>query len=135
VTSNLKLGNSVFCEYVGRGEGGKFLLINVYSGDVVIPIFPARLVGAVYFEFFPGDRKNLDVKLEIFRGEIKIFEAMTHFVETKTSEPAIISTPQFLIQFDQPAKLRSILTIKGFRTITVMTKEVRLGPISLPTAQ
>jgi hypothetical protein len=126
MAANLKVGNAIFCEYTARGEGGKFLLVNVYSGDIIVPVFPSHILAALYFEFFPGEHKDLEAKLEFYRGEMKLFEALTHFAETKSGEPAIVNSQQFLLPLDGPTTIRAVIAIKGFKSTQLLTKKVQL---------
>lgn len=46
----LQFRNAVLCEHIVRGEGNKVSLINVYSGDIVVTEFPARIFLSLFLE-------------------------------------------------------------------------------------
>jgi hypothetical protein len=123
----LKIGNAVLCEYVAQGEGGKSVLVNVYSGDVVLAELPAHVLLALYVECLPETLDQIDLRIEMFKDEAKFAEAKMTIKIDELGSPVVVVLRQFPVQFETPAVFSVRLSAPGYKSLTVLRKKFRLA--------
>jgi len=121
----LKTGNVVLCEYVAKSEGGKFTLVNVYGGDVLVSNMPARLHLGLYIEFLPDidGELELDVVMELDSQKIEVKGALA---ELQKGSVAVIHLPGIQFSVNNLSELNVYLRSPGYRITKVLTKKISL---------
>ena len=64
-----KFGNVVLCERVMMGEHKKHILLNTYSGDVIVNDLPANLQFGLYIEIYAAKNGQDTVKMELLLND------------------------------------------------------------------
>jgi hypothetical protein len=78
--SSIQVHSLILCDDARREESGKDILIGVYSGDILVPQFPAALLLSLWAEYtvhgngplLVAFRMNTDRGTELFRVEVTI---------------------------------------------------------------
>ena len=117
--------NASMCEDIREEIGNKKSLMGVFSGDVLVPRFPARFRVAFYAEYLPALGGEHEVRLSI---EIGAAEAATAQVRVNTApgQPATLVIPQGVAQFDAPGEIILRATAEDVTT-ELLRKSVRLA--------
>lgn len=125
-----KLGASLVCSYISRGQNGKMSLIDVYGGDIVVGEFPARLAIAIYGEFFP-DPKTPQV-LEVRFSHDGNLQATAGLMmdEYRPGGVAIIVVDGIAAFFDKPGLFTVELAAEGYEPAILARKNILLGNVT-----
>ena len=128
-----RFGNVILCEHAVKGENNKHTLVGIFSGDVIVSAFPARLFFGLYIEHF-AELNDPPIYLEI-RLEGAAFAGLDlEPTQTKPGAPAIIMIPMFELGADKPITLDVIsIENRGSPSQTehvVLSKRIIAGDIT-----
>ena len=132
---SIATGNVVLCEFVANAVNNKHVLVNTFSGDIIVNGFPARLKLGLYLEIIPDvdlDRGVID--LDLMLGKSKVLSIKADILSAKKAQPALIILNQFQLVTDVETLFRVVLKQEGYRTTTALTKNIFQGPIVSPNA-
>ena len=126
MTSPLRFGNAILCEYIVEGINKKHTLINTYSGDILVEELPSQMAVAFYIEIYATRLYKGHVEIKLMLGKR---EAMRGDVEVDLipPNPAIIAIPMGLLKIDAPATLRLIVTPTGGKPMKAIEKKISLA--------
>ena len=123
--TNGKLHNAIVCDDVRREQGtNKHFLIGVFSGDFVVPAFPAAIAPALYIEYLAETVGEIEftitytatpkVKLPQVRGRV-----------TVTAPGMIaITIPQLLIEVTEPSTFSAKMAVGRDRPMELFRKRI-----------
>lgn len=132
--AKLKFGNVLMCDHATAGSNNKSTLVNVYSGDIVIPSVPANIVTGLYLEHIPDRSGPLELKLD-YKLNGRISGTLTLSAEQVIKgQVGVILLPSLPIGIESGGVLKLIATAEGYAPTTVLTKKIIVGPIPSPTA-
>lgn len=130
MTSRIKLGNVVLCEYFVQGLGNKHTLINVYSGDIVVAEMPAKMRLALYIEYEAMAEDAFSVRLEVLMSK----EVQARFRFDVESGPrgrhGIMALPNMEIGIDENVAFEVRMSLDGERSRTVLKKAIAKGAVA-----
>lgn len=130
----VKFENVLLSEYVVVGQGNKHTLINVYSGDVVVQSFPARLMFAVYAEY-----KSLTTSPYSLLIQVKV-DKKVHAKLRANVEPAgdglvgILAIPGLDLTVDRDVVLEVTVTPDNERAVSLFRKRIFQGAVPISGA-
>ena len=132
MAKKLKVGNAILCEYVAMGANNKHILINVFSGDVIVQEMPADLRFGLYVELArPQSPHTEKFTFQILvNGEVKIGGEFEMVDDTTVG---IVMLQQFPLRILVPSTINLVLTAEGYAKATALSKTVSLGAISQPS--
>lgn len=115
--------NTLLCEHVVPGLGNKNTLINVFSGDVLVTDFPARLLFGFYTDYIPHVPSG-KVRIEI-NIDRKLFAYVdAEFKDTTIGTPGAIAVPVLEIGLDSDVDLTFVAKVEGAKSQTILKKRV-----------
>lgn len=100
MNTKIDFKNVILCEYVARGEGNKHILINAYSGDIIVDIMPASIVLALYIEYISKTSDALEVNLAISLNGKLIANVVAKMTNLTDNQPGVIAIPMFHLQVE-----------------------------------
>ena len=103
--------------------------MGVYSGDVVVPSFPAITQLAVYLEYVPDSEESgeLTFAFQILLNENEIAKGQAN-AKIVIGEPTIIVVPRGLINFTEETQFRFLMTIHDKPETELLSKKITLPP-------
>lgn len=105
--------------------GNKKSLMGVFSGDLVVPVFPARIKVAFYAEYIPTPGvESHELTFSIGVGSEEVAAAGIR-VATPQGEVATLILPQGIAQFEAPGDIVLKVSCEG-ETRELLRKSVRL---------
>lgn len=122
---SLRIKNSILCEYVAQGVGNKHVLVNVYSGEIIIASLPGRLHLGFYVEIIKKGTPLGEMTIEAFVGRKRIGYISTE-IEDGPGDLHVLVIPFIPVPIEAPGKLRLVASGDNFRRTTLMEKKVRL---------
>jgi hypothetical protein len=132
---SIATGNVVLCEFVATGGNNKHVLVNTFSGDIIVNELPARLSFGLYLEIIPDvDLGRGVIDLDLMLGKSKVASIKADILSAKKAQPALIILNQFQLGTDVETLFRVVLKQEGYRTTTALTKNILRGPIVSPNA-
>ncbi|MGU3668201.1 hypothetical protein ACLBX9_28785 [Methylobacterium sp. A49B] len=123
---SVRLGNVLLCDYVARGENNKFVLVNAYSGDIVVQQFPASLPFGLYCEHLPDNVGHFELTLDIKISGQLLFSANVALRIFELA-PQVIAIPNFLANIDSPSTIEVVITAEGYKDTVALLKSIRIG--------
>lgn len=86
---------AIFADDVRREDNGKLLLIGVYIDDLIVPKFPAAILGLniCIVSAWPAQRGAIDLTLRVYQGEKLIAEMKGLGQETPLNDRSSSATP------------------------------------------
>jgi len=128
--SDLRGGNVLACEYIAQGAHGKLNLVNVYTGDIVVPSFPAGFPLAFYLELYGDFSRKRDCRIAVYIGNDLVAEVgLEMHAPDAPDRVAVIPSPQIAMNFREPTSIRVEAALDGEQPITLLTKAVFAGQI------
>ena len=128
----LKFGNVMLCDYVAKGDSNKFVLVNTYSGDIVVQHFPAAIPFGLYCEYLPDKIGKIDIMLKIKIGSTIIAEAVVS-IEVFDINPQVIVLSNFVSQFEDSNTIEILASSEEFKNTIVLSKKVYQGNVAQPS--
>jgi len=126
-----RFANTLLCEHVVPGNGGRHTLVNVFAGDIFLADFPATLFFGFYTEFFADSTIGLITLQFTLDGSVFANLTAAPAGEIIEGRPGVLVFPIFSVNIVKDADLRVDAIISGHRNQTVLTKRIKLGaPIS-----
>lgn len=122
----IKYGNVVLCEYVGQGSQNKPILINVYSGDIVVSKLPADLSIGLFFELAAGQSIKT-IRLEM-RLDARLAVAAEMVVVNSQGGSALV-IPQFPLKVEKDSVFEIKAFSDGYAPTVLATKRIFEGAV------
>ena len=92
-----RLMNAVFCEDIRRENNGKDMLLGVYSGDIVVARFPARVSVSLWLQYLlaatTGGETGIDLRLRFDGHEKAVHQIGLPFMEVGETTIALRGMP------------------------------------------
>lgn len=130
MAKSIKIGNAVLCEYVAQGNRNKFMLVNAYSGDVLVSKFPANLMFGLYMEFFlPDPTEEVKINCHVKLEKEEIFVADIALKSSEPNKANLIILPQMRFEVDANTTLNIELKGDGFRKTKALSKKIFEGDV------
>lgn len=118
---------AIFADDVRREDNGKLLLIGVYLDDLIVPKFPAAIMGLnlCVVSAWPANRGPIDLTLRVYQGDKQILEIPDIGSEVPSQDgaqgpsllPRVRRLRSFLrlppLMFDGPTAIRVRLESEG----------------------
>jgi len=121
----IDVGNVVLCDFVGLGANNKHVLLNVFSGDVVVPVFPANLGFGLYIEILPAkiDGALGVVHLSVLLKDTQVIsgQAQTNIV---AGSPGVIVIPYFQIEVLEETTISVIISSDEYEDTMILSKKI-----------
>lgn len=125
----IKFGNTILCDYVGRGNRNKHVLVNVYSGNVRFDVLPSEFTFGLYIELPAQGLTQVTVSLRLDGVEFMAVKA-----ESDESRDGTIIMPLVQIGVERPATLTVVISADGFASATALTKRLYSAEPTDPNA-
>lgn len=122
----LSFGNVILCDYAALGYGNKHILVNCYSGNIVVQAFPARLGFCLYLELLEGQRDCDSITLELCIGKDKLAEIAVVIQERDPDEPSAVVVPTFTLSLERPCDFIVWASSLGFIRKRILSKKIML---------
>ncbi|WP_026379030.1 hypothetical protein [Afifella pfennigii] len=126
----LKFANAILCEYAARGDRKKHTLVNIYSGDVVVRSFPARLQFGIYAEFVPQSEETIELSLDVVLGEQRLATIEVGVTNHKAGLPTPILVSSMQVNVEKEARLELVARRPGYRKTVVLSKRIFQGAVA-----
>jgi hypothetical protein len=120
---------AIACEYVAMGANGKHTLVNVYSGDIIVREFPARIPISFFIELESGINADKTLTIEVFSNKKRVAKAVAEF-ELEKERVGLINLPQLPLSLDGPTVLKVLISGDGIKSTTLLRKTISVGPIA-----
>lgn len=130
--------NIILCEDVRDEIGGKHSLMGVFSGDILIPIFPATIQLATYFQYEMGKsaqsegkvaQDEIDFAITMFVDDRKIATGRMNAPVKGGEKFANFVMPKSLLTFDKPSRYRLVITLSDGRELEILNKQILQGTV------
>lgn len=127
--TKVKISNALLCEHVIEGLGNKHTLINVFTGDILVKSFPARLFFGLYLEHYPTTPSG-KLSIDIILGSKKFAEVAVEYENARLGLPGALVIPVFEIGLDAPDTLEFVARAEGQPKVRILKKTISLmgGP-------
>lgn len=122
---NVNVGNAILCEYVGQGSNGKHVLVNVYSGDILVDELPADINFAVYLEVITGVEK---IDVELVLGGTTFMRGSAISEHANENQTTVFALPLFQLNVKEPAAIEVFLSAEGYDRTLALRKSIYLNP-------
>lgn len=134
MAAKLKFANAMLCEHVVSGGSGKHTLVNVYSGDILVKEFPARLAMGFYVEHV-ADRPG-GMWISILRGKGEIAKVHVAVVAQGGQLSGVVAVPLFEFIADEETTIEFVAGMDGSAKTPILKKKILLaGGSNDPTVQ
>jgi hypothetical protein len=130
-----KFRNAILCDDIRDEVGGKNSLMGVFSGDIVVPHFPASINIAFFLQYFPDASENLHVTTALrLMDDDKEIAKFGMDANATLGQSITIIIPRGIATFDKETTLRMVASMNG-QEIEIVSKKVLLaGTTASPTA-
>jgi hypothetical protein len=124
----------ILCEHITVDVGYKHSLIGVYSGDIVIPDFPANLRLAFYSEMVPPADGEHTIVLTFKINDKKFMEGRVSVSNAVAGESGIIAVRGFSLETSEPVTLTIDARVNDEETQTLSSKKIYRAEKANPNA-
>lgn len=126
----LRIGNAVLCEYVAKGAGNKYTLVNVLGGDLLVPRLPAVLQLGVYIELLTYDTPPEEVMLDLALDRRKITKLKLKLLNPRPNKPATLVIASLELPVQAPCLFTITLSVEGAKRTKAIEKRIILSQAS-----
>lgn len=124
--SVLKVITAVACEHVAQGHNNKHVLVNVLSGSVLVPEFPATFPFALYLVVEPTVDSDTPVRVDVQLNKKTLAHAESVLPPLDdNSDVVVIALPAIPIIVEGPSEIRVVTSAEGHRNATIFRLGVR----------
>lgn len=124
-----KFGNVVLCEHVSAGELNKHILINTYSGDIVVPNMPANIFLGLYLEIYSSKIGEEHIHIEVAIDDKIFLEGDALAYNTSVGQLSVLTLPGFIGPFQKDGVLSISVAQEDMAKTVAMKKKVFAGLI------
>ena len=124
---SIRHGNVVLCEYVGQGSANKPILINVFSGDIIVSQLPANLSFGLFIEIQRLEAKILALEVSLNRQRMVRAEMLVGYNQTGPDSTVVI--PQIPIRIEKNSVLEVRAFAEGYAPTWLLKKKITQGVI------
>lgn len=122
-----KIRNALICDDVRQEVNGKHFLIGVYSGDILVPEFPAALALSAYLEIDAPTVGEQELHIR-FCGPDGPLSGIRGAIEVQDTRHALaLPTPRLPVALDRECEIAVEVSFDDKRWTTAVRKQVRLG--------
>jgi hypothetical protein len=136
VATTSKFRNAILCEDIRDEVGGKNSLMGVFSGDIVVPSFPAQVNVAFFLQYFADDSDgaHISAKLRLMQDDLE----MVNFImeaDRPLGQTATFILPRGVAALDKAGTLRILISVNGAPEEEVLRKQILSSVSSIVTTQ
>lgn len=124
MAKRLKILNAILCEHVVAGAGGKFTLVNVFSGDIVLATMPATLTFGLYVEL-AKETTPPSLKVEfLYDGDV-VVALQAQFPAPDPNAPVtVLAVPVMHTGVDKDLSFEVVASAEGYARTLIMKKRI-----------
>jgi hypothetical protein len=124
----VKIGNAVLCEHVAQGANNKHILINTYSGDIIVQSFPANIPLGFYIEMEMPDAapREIDVDL-VYGGKTRVIAKAT---VSGMGGMGVLAIPLVPFTLERPGKFEVYISAYGVARTIAIRKNISQGNVA-----
>lgn len=126
MSKKIRIGNAILCEYVAPGSYNKNVLVNVYSGDIIVQSLPATVMFGLYVEVHNPGEGIFAPQVQVRLGGKALFKAGMSFGLTKDANIVVQSFP---VHIEKDSVLEIFVSMAGFQTAKAISKTITVGAI------
>lgn len=126
----MKFNNVIICEDIRQEVGNKLTLVGVYSGDIFVSEMPANIWLAMYLDFFKEESNDVSFELQLLVNGDQKLKMHGSLALDLPHQSAVIGVPKFQLRFERDSEISIKAAFDGKRLRTLLSKEVRLGPVT-----
>lgn len=120
-------GHTILCDYVYVDrESQKPVLAGVFSGDMVVPVFPTQIRCSIYAELLPPKNGSHKIEMKLLLGKKQMAGAIIEVRDAIVGTPAQLIVPQFDMRIDEETTFVVNASTNGGRVITLLRKQIIL---------
>lgn len=111
------------------GEHKKHILLNTYSGDVIVNDLPANLQFGLYIEIYAAKNGQDTVKMELLLNDKVLLDGQADMMGEKAGHLAVLTMPSFFVNIDRDATLAVRITQENMMPTVALKKRLSKGQI------
>lgn len=127
----LELGNVLICDEVRQERNGKFILLGVFAGDILVSTIPASVPLSFYIELNVPSPGHHALSLR-FSGPGEHSATLKVNLEAAEAGPGGINGPRMEVAMTQEGELRVDASTDDENWVNLVSKRVRLDPNASP---
>ena len=126
MAKKFRVGNAILAEYVTKGDRNKHVLVNVYSGDVIVNAFPVDLGFGFYVEILrpTPDAMPPEFSVQLSFGNSPILRGRASGSSPIDSPTIIFFVPHLQFTASEPGEIEITLSAPGFQKTTALKKRI-----------
>lgn len=132
-----KFRNAILCDDIREEAGNKTSLMGVFSGDVVVPSFPASINVAFFLQYFldESDPSEFSARMRLLDGDKELAKFAMNGVANKQNPDLTFLVQRGVATFDKETVLRVLVAMNDGQEEEVLRKKISLAAsISSPSA-
>ena len=117
---------AILGEEVRPELGNKHSILGIYTGDVLLPEFPAniRLSFYIVFKFIRAGEHKIELRILL---DNKVITSGVTELTSNEGDPAVLVSPSGILGVDSPSELKIDASVDGGRRTTLVKKQIRLA--------
>jgi hypothetical protein len=125
----------IVCEDIRQEVNGKWSLMGVFSGDIVVQDFPAEIQLAFYIEYLPDS----DEVGRMIKFDFKLLQDDTEMVKghseskIESGQTGTIILPRGIASFEKESRLRVFISVNEREEIEIVNKRILRSAIPSST--
>lgn len=116
---------AIICDHITVDIGRKHSLIGVYSGDVIIQKFPAKLRFAIYAELLPRRVGDYKLTVQISLNDKEVAKAEIEAAVRVAEAPLVFILPAIGLNIEEETVLKVEVRPENGEVFTLVSKKIR----------
>lgn len=121
-----EITTALVCDYACQDTSGKFILAGVYSGNIAVREYPAKLILSAYIELSPNAEAMFPISAEIIVGERVLVAGTMKPVGEIPLGPMAFLIPQFECHVSDGQGISIWITDHDGHKAAVYSREIML---------
>jgi hypothetical protein len=128
-TFRQRFTNIILCDDVRAEINNKFMLIGVYTADILVAAFPQRLRFSMYFEYIPEESGEKEMFFKLAIGDEKPAQFQLKLSVSKPNINTPIIIPPVEMTINKESEFRVECSEDNKKWIRLITKHILIGDI------
>lgn len=123
----------IFCDDIRKEITNKDILIGVYAGNIIVPVFPAQLAMSIWIEMNPAKTGSRELAFRIVTSQPDPVEFRIRLAVSELGSIGF-SIPRIPLLMQEEGEIR-LEVLEGEDWRLLKSKQVKQGAVSLPFGQ
>ena len=124
---------AILCDDIRIEDNGKFMLLGVYSGGIIVPQMPIKLSYCLYLEAIPTDTEPKEYSVKVDGPDGLALQIKAKFSAKESGKIVSLHPPPFGIEVSKPGDIEASISTDEENWFPLFSKSIITRDVSPST--